>query len=440
MAKMSLKLTDEPLVGHAGLISIGEILRIAAIDETCLHRESMAKPIKERDILRTMCGLLTLGRTDFDHIRPFRKDEFFARSLGLRQVLSEASLRQRFQQMSEDRRLLDALPGCSLRLWKKLDFKPRIIERDNRKWVRIDVDPTILDCSDAPKREGVAFAHNNVLGYQLVCGFLEGGFMLASQLRTGSAHALCEGGVDFLKEVQKRAKKLTETRILNVLDCAFDSAEAIGLYRRDPQADFSIKHNLRRESVTGWLETAKAYGVAYSPRPGKTVWRGSITREVKDVGPVRLVFEVTERTEKHGQLLLSPEITVFSVWTNLDLPEKDVLRLYRDRGTCEQYFAELKSELDLERPPSGKFTANELFYQVGMLAYKMLRMMGDWLLRADGLGLKKANRRRLRTVMRGVMHMCGRMVKHARRQWLNVVGGRGWGEALMAMHARLCSV
>lgn len=81
MSKMSLKLTDEPLVGHAGLISIGEMLRIAAIDETCLYRESMAKPIKDRDILRAMCGLLTLGRTGYDHIPgPFAKT---SSSLGL---------------------------------------------------------------------------------------------------------------------------------------------------------------------------------------------------------------------------------------------------------------------------------------------------------------------------------------------------------------------
>lgn len=375
MSKMSLKLTDEPLLGLAGLISIGEMFRTAAIDEAFLHRESMAKPFKDRGILRAMCGLFTLGRTDFVHIRPFRADEFFAQSRGLQQVPSEATLRQRFQQMSKDQRVIDSLPDCSLpdcslRLWKKFDFKPRAIERDKRKWVRVDLDPTIL----------------------------------------------------------------------NVLDCAFESAKVVGLYRRDPKADFIIKHNLRKEGIANRLETAKTHGVAHSPQPGKTVWRGNVTREVKDVGPVRLVFEVTERTEKHGRLLLSPEVTVFSVLPSLDLPEKEVLRLYRDRGTYEQYFAELKSELDLERPPSGKFKANELFYQVGMLVYNMLRMPGDWLLRADDLGLKKANRRRLRTVMRGVMLMCGRMMKHARRQRLNVVGDRGWGEALMDMHGRLCSV
>lgn len=441
MPKIDVELTDEPLVGNAGLVSIGEMLRIAALDDVCLHRESMNNTISDRDVLRSMCGLLTLGRTDFDHIRTFREEPFFADALGLRRVPSEPTFRQRFQVISEDDLVPDALANCSLRLWRKLNRKPQVVrwkEQDREMtWVRVDVDPTVLNGAGAMKREGMSVAYNGVYGYQLVCGFLDGGFMLGAQLRTGSAHALCEGSVDFLKTINMRAKKICKARILSVLDSAFDSAEAIKTYHFEPESDFIIKRNLRKESVADWLETAKAHGVSHSPRPGKIVWRGSVYRQIKDVGPVRVVFEVVERTEKRGQHLLEPEVKVFTLWTSLDLPEKEILRLYRDRGTCEQYFAELKSELDVERPPSGKFAANELFYQVVMLAYNMLRLMGDWLIGARGLGLKKATRRRLRTVMRGVMLMCGRVVRHARRLWVKVVGGRGWGEVFREMHAWL---
>jgi len=48
-------------------------------------------------------------------------------------------------------------------------------------------------------------------------------------------------------------------------------------------------------------------------------------RMVKGVGPVRMVFEVTERMGKKGQMLLTPDVTVFVVWTSLDIPEDDVL-------------------------------------------------------------------------------------------------------------------
>jgi hypothetical protein len=45
-----------------------------------------------------------------------------------------------------------------------------------------------------------------------------------------------------------------------------------------------------------------------------------------------------------------------SSWsTQLDLPAREIARLYEDHGTSEQYHSEMKSELDLERLPDGKW-------------------------------------------------------------------------------------
>ena len=65
---------------------------------------------------------------------------------------------------------------------------------------------------------------------------------------------------------------------------------------------------------------------------------------------------------------------VGSSWsTTLDLPAPELARLYEDHGTSEQFHAELKGELDLERLPSGKFKTNELVFQLGCLAFNLLR-------------------------------------------------------------------
>ena len=117
--------------------------------------------------------------------------------------------------------------------------------------------------------------------------------------------------------------------------------------------------------------------------------------------------------------------------------DADILRLYRDRGTCEQYFAELKSELDLERLPSRTFSVNELFFQLGVLVNNMLHVLGESLLDSGIIGLKKATRRRLRTIIQGMMYLCGRLVRHARRIVLKVASSGGFGEALVGMQRRL---
>jgi hypothetical protein len=156
---------------------------------------------------------------------------------------------------------------------------------------------------------------------------------------------------------------------------------------------------------------------------------------------VRLVYEVTERTSKEGQLLLVPEYTVFSVWTNFEeVGCVDVLRLYRDRGTCEQYFAEIKSELDLERLPSGKFCVNELFFQLGMFVNNMLRVMGQSLLDPEIMKMKKATRRHLHTVMQNLMYMYGRVVRHAHRVILRVKGANGTAGVICRLYRQLALV
>lgn len=145
-----------------------------------------------------------------------------------------------------------------------------------------------------------------------------------------------------------------------------------------------------------------------------------------------------ERTSKKRQTLLLPEYKVFSVWTNLKkVSDADILHLYRDRATCEQYFAELKSKLDLQRLPSGKFRVNELLLQLGSLVNNIQHVLGESLLDSGIFGLKKASRRRLRTIILGLMSLSGRFVRHARRVIVKVVSHGAFGEALVGMQRRL---
>jgi hypothetical protein len=91
-----------------------------------------------------------------------------------------------------------------------------------------------------------------------------------------------------------------------------------------------------------------------------------------------MVVEVSERTtDAKGNALLLQLVGVDGWITSLDLPEGEVIGLYRDHGTSEQFHSEMKSELDLERLPSGKFVTNTLILEMGVLAYNVLRLMGQ---------------------------------------------------------------
>src|SRR5665647_685222 len=89
------------------------------------------------------------------------------------------------------------------------------------------------------------------------------------------------------------------------------------------------------------------------------------------------VVRVIERTiDRHGQFLLAPEITLVGWWTNLEMPPEDVIELYRQHATSEQFHSEFKTDLDLERLPSGKFATNALVMAMGAFAYNILRLIG----------------------------------------------------------------
>lgn len=53
---------------------------------------------------------------------------------------------------------------------------------------------------------------------------------------------------------------------------------------------------------------------------------------------------------------------------------------------------------------------------------------------------KKATRRRLRTILQGMMRLCGRLTRQARRVVLKAVSSGGFGEALVNLHRHLATV
>lgn len=147
-------------------------------------------------------------------------------------------------------------------------------------------------------------------------------------------------------------------------------------------------------------------------RPGKKVYLGSLFRN-----GLRVVFKVIEKTIRaDGQILLFPEIEVKTWWTSLDLPASVIVELYEAHGTSEQFHGEIKTELNLERLPSGKFATNNLVLHLGLLACNILRVIGQESLRIANVPLKKkVSRRRIRTVIQNLIYLASRVVYHSRR-------------------------
>jgi hypothetical protein len=127
-------------------------------------------------------------------------------------------------------------------------------------------------------------------------------------------------------------------------------------------------------------------------------------------------MRVTERTiDKRGQTLLIPEIEIEGWWTSLAHEEQEIIQLYADHGTSEQFHSEFKTDLDIERLPSGKFDTNALVLGCSVLAYNLLRWLGqNGLLGRNAPRRNQVKRRRLKTVMQELMYVAALLVRTAR--------------------------
>lgn len=425
--KFIIEQSNEYLTPHSGLTLVGALVNKTALklrlDKTKV-RGALTPQITHGEVGIAYIGLLCQGKSDFDHIEPFREDNFFRLALNLKDTPSSPTLRQRLDMAACNPQWNKIILEEIVTLIRKSSAPLTPINLGSseaqRQYLPLDIDVSPFDNSKT-KKEGVSRTYKGHDGFAPIFAYLgQEGYCINTELRAGKEH--CQNGtVEFLTHSISYAKRLSSTPILVRMDAGNDSADNLrACLSEKTKADFIIKRNLRNEKPESWLAIAKENGPGCIERKGKTVYMGSVMKKPKDFdAPVRVIYKVIERTIlANGQTLLVPEIEVETYWTSLPDPAHKIIDLYHGHGTCEQFHSEIKSDLDLERLPSGKFATNNLVLHFGIFAYNILRVIGQMTVKLakDVVPLrKKAQRRRIRTVIQNLITMASRLVYHARR-------------------------
>jgi hypothetical protein len=423
--------TDEVLVSHSGLALVGAILQSSPLRKRldAIRLGERKRPeVSHGEVLVAMIGLLCLGKSDYAAIETYRQEEFFRQALGLMKLPSEETLRQRLDQVGTT--AIATLEEESARLIAR--HAPALTPCQGT-WIPLDIDVSPFDNSGT-KKEGVAWTYKKLDGYAPAFAYLgQEGYLIDCELRPGNQHCQ-EGTPEFLDRTIELARQVTQAKLLVRMDAGNDDVENLRRLRKKKQVDWIIKRNLRKESEADWLEEAQAHGEWEEPREGKEVYTGETWRE-RDGKVYRVVFEVIQRTiTADGQRLLVPEIEIATWWTSLKLPPKTVIELYHQHGTSEQFHSEIKSDMGLERLPSGKFATNALMLSLGLVAYNLLRLCGQRAL-VENESLppeakmplsKPVFRRRLRSVIHDLMYFAARLTRHANRWGLSLWRRNPW--------------
>ena len=383
-----VEFTNERIIPASGLAVVGALLGksgfIKKLNRMDITSNRSQHQIKNGDIVLTYLGMLCMGKPYFEAVHEMDDDKDFYKTA-----------------------LANGL-------------------------VPVDIDVTPMDNSKS-KKEGVSRTYKGFDVYAPMMAYIgTEGYAINFELREGKQHCQ-KGTVEFLQETIKLCHKLTDKPLLIRLDSGNDSIDNVAVLM-DTGCFFIIKRNLRRESTDDWFEMAKQYFQNInSPRDGKTVYIGSdwktvTSKQFNKEFTLRTGYEITERTiDKYGQFNLVPDVEVETWWTNLGDPDEEIIRLYHAHGECEQFHSEVKTDMDLERLPSGKFATNALILELGMIAYNILRMIGQGTIGERAPRQKRnVKRRRLRTVISNLIMLAGYVTMHARQLIIGLGKSNVW--------------
>ena len=171
-----------------------------------------------------MVGLLSLGKSDFEAIEPFREDRIDKEALGLAKVTGSVWMRQRLDARgAELRELTDEL---SLRLLERTEAPITA----HQGCVCCDIDTFVMGNSDT-KKANVSRTYQGVDGYTPIAADLGNeGWNIGMEVRVGSQHSAFEAD-DFLERVFPRIERLVpaDAKVLLRQDSGFDGAHLAGV-------------------------------------------------------------------------------------------------------------------------------------------------------------------------------------------------------------------
>lgn len=411
------------LTNYAGLSLIGECFAASQLDLLVDRKIPVSKGMKTSDLIKSMIALLSIGKSDYEAIEAFSGDEFFKEALGIKKVPSSVWLRQRL-----DDKALELLPLCNEANLRLLS-RAQVPITPHQGYVCLDIDTFVMN-NDNSKKELVSRTYQGNDGYTPIAAYLGNeGWSLGLELRNGSDHS-AKNSAQFFTKAFERTQHLVAGKepILLRVDSGFDSSELLMCAQQEKERyaqsqtgsfDYIFKWNPRQQDKQAILNEAIQSGTITKLREGKRQgWiEHQVTKTFADkTHTFRLLIRVTERTiDKKGQMLIMPDITLDGWYTSLKDDGETIAEHYRHHGTHEQYHSEIKSDLDLERLPSGKFNTNNLIVHLGAYAYNCLRMIGQLGLTGKISPVRHpAKRRRIKTVLQEIMYRAAKVIKQAR--------------------------
>lgn len=401
--KIEIEFTDEQISPSAGSVFLSAMAAKTGLAEqvrSAIKLKKRARGASDVEMLLSLIYSLAQGDGAILDVDRLGADDARCALLGLGRVPNHRRLGEylsRFDDNACERLLAVARSQAS-------NVVDSVIEHETatKGYVPVFVDGTGIEVS-GEYFEGAGKLYDGSLGYWLHAAFV-GGLWVTQHLQKGGGHPANE----VTELLEETAAMLGET---SQVWARFDNA-----YYRKEVVQFCKEH--------GWDYSVSVTSNTYK-RPLREMMEGFIEEDweaINDDGSEHAAFVyhrpagwkheqtyvVVRTMQEEKQKLLFPRYTFILVSRN-DLPLAELVKRHREKQGQENALKGPLIHLDLHHPPCGLFNANRAFYAAGQIAQILLISLKMKLLP------KEAHIHSIRTIIRDLVRVAGKLVYHARK-------------------------
>jgi len=397
---IKLERTDERLTRRTGLILInrfGEKIDLPQKINRAFGEPGSNHGMDASQYVLTIAEMLIDGATCLEDVRLFENDEAYKELAEVRHYPTSDAIGdwlRRHGGSDGERRLWTVLSsliqtmtgGCGLTL---------------------DIDGTLIEADKGDAQ----MTYKGFRGYHpLVGGSVELGLFVGSRFQHGNVSPQ-DGLVDFIHQCITNAPGTFSTirsdsaaynhHVIN--DC-FISGRRFSI---TADHDCAVMEAVGKIPECQWQQGILSDGIRADYHVAETVHTMEETPQ-----SFRLVIKRTKRTAAGDQHdLFDGPYHYWIIATNIPHREKDaqaIVHFHNQRGEFEKLIGELKHHYGLDHLPCGQFSANSLYFTIGILAFTLVQ-----LLKRHYFG-SEWTKKSVRSLRYHWLHVPSRIVSHAR--------------------------
>ena len=397
MMGLKLERTEERLTRRTGLVLIDRFGK--KIDLANKINREFGKPGSNRgmassEYILTLAEMLIDGAMHLEDVMDFEGDEAYKSMTGREHYPTSDALGDWLRRHGE--------ADGEKKLMRVNSILINTLAKESGK--TLDVDASVIEADKGDAK----FTYKEIRGYQpLLAACPELGLYINTRFQHGNENS--QGDIaSFIDE----SRSLVPGMIKTVRIDSVGYNHFVFNYCFDNRLDFTITADhdvavmevIRKIPESAWEKGKKEDGTDAKYDVGETIHTMNKCNEA-----FRLVVKRSKRERQSD--LFEGDYFYWIVATNIPKQEKDaqdIIHFHEKRGEMERMIGELKNHYNMDHFPCGQFSANSLYFAVGVFAFNLVQLLKRHYFGAEW------RTKTLRSLRYYWLNLPSRLVSHAR--------------------------